>query len=145
MTMDNTEIINTYRAAKDKKAQLGILAELNTCSKTEIADILTAAGEKVDGRWYTPKVPRQKKPAAAPVQQKTPDAAPAQQDKPMPPAPTKDGKALILTRTELLALREYMDETLVGYIHSKTECANANLGKLNALTGVWLRLTGGKV
>lgn len=142
MTMDNAEIINTYRAAKDKKTQLGILAELNLCSKAEIADILTAAGEKVDGRWYTPKVPRQKRVAAAPAQQETPDAAPAQQDKSEPDRP--GGVVLALTKKEHSALKELLDEMLAGYIHDKTECANANLGKVHALTAVWMKVNGGK-
>lgn len=50
--MDKGEIVREYRAAKDRKAQLGILADLNECSKAEIAEILVEAGEKVDKRWY---------------------------------------------------------------------------------------------
>ena len=52
LQMDKGEIVREYRTASDKRAQLGILADLNACSKAEIAEILIAAGEKVDGRWY---------------------------------------------------------------------------------------------
>lgn len=45
MTMDKTEILIDYRAARNKKNQIGILAQLNQCSCTEIAKIVNAAGE----------------------------------------------------------------------------------------------------
>lgn len=40
MVMSNEEIKREYNEAKDKKKQIGILAELNCCSKEEIKDIL---------------------------------------------------------------------------------------------------------
>jgi len=50
--MDKGEIVREYRAAKDKKKELGVLADLNECSKAEIAEILVEGGEKVDKRWF---------------------------------------------------------------------------------------------
>ena len=66
LQMDELEIVNSYRTAKDQKKQLQVLAELNAVSIAFIADILTANGEKVDKRW----LPRAKKskPEDAPAQ-----------------------------------------------------------------------------
>lgn len=58
MTMTNFEIVQNYNQAKDPKAQVAILAELNACSVEEIVDILKAGG--VDGR----QLPRVKSPNA---------------------------------------------------------------------------------
>lgn len=55
MTMDNTEIVNSYRAAKDPKKQIITLSELNLCGIEKIVDILTEAGEKVVGQRMSPK------------------------------------------------------------------------------------------
>lgn len=40
MEMSNDEIIRNYRAAKNKKMQIGILADLNCCDKQTIKDII---------------------------------------------------------------------------------------------------------
>lgn len=40
MEMSNDEIIRNYRAAKNKKLQIGILADLNCCDKQTIKDII---------------------------------------------------------------------------------------------------------
>ena len=50
--MDKGEIVREYRLAADAKKELGVLADLNGCSKAEIAEILIGAGEAVDRRWY---------------------------------------------------------------------------------------------
>ncbi|MBR2132245.1 MAG: hypothetical protein IJ955_06870 [Oscillospiraceae bacterium] len=44
MQMTNEEIVRHYRQAKDKKADIGVLADLNMCSKDEIRAILQDAG-----------------------------------------------------------------------------------------------------
>ena len=64
--MDELEVVNSYRTAKDQKKQLQVLADLNAVSIAFIADILIANGEKVDKRW----LPRAKKskPEDAPAQ-----------------------------------------------------------------------------
>ena len=67
MIMDAGEIVREYRAAKTKQKQIGILAELNQCSKAKITEILRAAGEELPGNY-------QKK-AAKPAGQKPADAA----------------------------------------------------------------------
>lgn len=40
MVMSNEEIKKEYNQAKDKKKQIGILAELNLCSKEDIKNIV---------------------------------------------------------------------------------------------------------
>lgn len=42
--MNKTEIISEYRQAKNKRAQIGILAELNACPKECIETILVEGG-----------------------------------------------------------------------------------------------------
>lgn len=44
MQMTEQEIIASYKGAKDKSKQIGILAELNGCGWEEIADTLKAGG-----------------------------------------------------------------------------------------------------
>lgn len=49
--MGGNEILREYRTAANKKTQLRILAELNACTRAEIADFLITCGESVDKRW----------------------------------------------------------------------------------------------
>lgn len=62
MTMTPEEIAREYRTAGDKKKQIGILADLNCCTKREIAQILVEQGEEVDGRMLNKPQPKQQKP-----------------------------------------------------------------------------------
>lgn len=45
MTMTNAEIVADYRQAKNKRSQIGILADLNSTDAGTIKDILREAGE----------------------------------------------------------------------------------------------------
>lgn len=56
--MSDEEIIMRYREAKDKRAQVNILAELNACDPDEIVSILRMSG--MDHR-YLPRAPRKNK------------------------------------------------------------------------------------
>ena len=47
MTMTNEEIIRDYREAKAPMKQIGILADMNCCTRKEIVAILVDAGLKV--------------------------------------------------------------------------------------------------
>lgn len=49
MEMSEQEILSNYRQAKNKSAQIGILAELNICEKKMIIEILERHGIKVGG------------------------------------------------------------------------------------------------
>ena len=60
MTMTNEEIVRDYKAAKAPQKQIGILADLNACSKKEIVEILREAGCELPA-YYTKK-PKQEKP-----------------------------------------------------------------------------------
>ncbi len=42
--MTNAEILKSYNEAKNKTSQVGVLAELNCCSKKRIVDILVKEG-----------------------------------------------------------------------------------------------------
>lgn len=55
MQMSNTDIAKEYRTAKSPRAQIGVLAELNACSRQEIADILIAQGETVP-KYYQKQI-----------------------------------------------------------------------------------------
>ena len=44
MQMSDSEIVRSYREAKDKRSQVGVLAELNACSKDYIREILKRSG-----------------------------------------------------------------------------------------------------
>lgn len=71
MQMSNEEIVKSYREAKDKVKQLGILSELNACDEQKIKDILTEGG--IDHRSF-PRSKREKK-ATAPVADNKPAKA----------------------------------------------------------------------
>ncbi len=60
LVMTPGEILRDYNEAKDKRAQIQILAELNATSKEEIMAVLKAGG--IDGRTLPhPQVSRPKK------------------------------------------------------------------------------------
>lgn len=44
MQMSNAEIVSKYKRADDKKAQIGILADLNGCDKEKIKQVLLEGG-----------------------------------------------------------------------------------------------------
>ena len=44
MQMSDAEIVRSYREAKDKRSQVGVLAELNACNKDLIREILKHNG-----------------------------------------------------------------------------------------------------
>lgn len=52
LIMDEGEILREYRAAKKKTEQVRILAELNCCSKKDMATWLKEHGETVDKRYF---------------------------------------------------------------------------------------------
>lgn len=68
-TMTDGEVITSFRQAKNKRDQIGILSELNACSRSDILNILCAAGEDVSD--YISGMPKKK-----PAEKK--DGAPAE-------------------------------------------------------------------
>ena len=79
MTMTPAEIAKSYREAKDRRAQIGILADLNACKKPDILAALVEAGE------LTPE-------DAVKLQPKKPSRRPRQTPAPAPAAdPPREG------------------------------------------------------
>lgn len=82
MTIDEFEVVNSYRTAAHPGQQIKILAELNATSVDTIVGILESHGEKVDKRTLPkPRPPKKNTPApknvetlADAVQQKPTDA-----------------------------------------------------------------------
>ena len=67
MTMTPAEIAKSYREAKDRRVQIGILADLNACKHNEIVRVLLDAGELTETEYE--KLLRKKpgtKPKSAP-------------------------------------------------------------------------------
>lgn len=60
MEMSHGEIVLSYKRAQNRRMQVGILADLNQCSKKEIESILMAAGEEVP-KGRTKKAVKEKK------------------------------------------------------------------------------------
>ena len=68
MTMTPAEIAKSYREAKNRRAQIGVLADLNACKKADILAALVEAGEITpeDAVQLQPKKPgRPLRPAPA--------------------------------------------------------------------------------
>lgn len=80
MTMSNEEICRDYRTAKVPTRQIGILAELNQCSKDTIKKILVEGGCKLPGNMTVPGE-KKPKPEPKPVEEKpAPSPAPSKSD-----------------------------------------------------------------
>lgn len=60
MEMSHGEIVLSYKRAQSRSAQIGILADLNQCSKKEIENILLAAGQELPQRKARKTVEKQK-------------------------------------------------------------------------------------
>lgn len=54
--MDQSEIVRSYREAKNKEKQIQILADLNGSSPEQIRQILIAAGEPAEKKRPGPKL-----------------------------------------------------------------------------------------
>lgn len=59
MEMTNEEILRNYRQAKDRRMQIGILADLNQCGTVRIVEILTEGGVPAE---ELPKIKKHKAP-----------------------------------------------------------------------------------
>ena len=62
MEMKPSEILQSYENAQYKTKQIGILAELNACSKDEITEILKEMGAELPKRKYQKKEEPAKEP-----------------------------------------------------------------------------------
>ncbi len=76
MMMSTEEILYSYHNAACRTKQIGILADLNACSRDEITRILEENGEDIPKRKYTKrKKPVQQDEAVQQVEQKEEPAA----------------------------------------------------------------------
>lgn len=55
MQMTDSEIVRDYNSSRKKTLQIGILADLNLCSKKQIVDILSAAGAELPKKYQKNK------------------------------------------------------------------------------------------
>lgn len=55
LLMTPGEIVASYRQAANKNNQIGVLADLNVCSKAEIVDVLTEQGVEIKKRTGRPR------------------------------------------------------------------------------------------
>jgi hypothetical protein len=69
MEMTNEEILRNYRQAKDRRMQIGILADLNQCGTVRIVEILTEGGIPAEElpKIKKHKAPLQEEPKPRPV------------------------------------------------------------------------------
>lgn len=128
MQMSAEEICRDYRQAKDPKAQIRILADLNACSPAHIKKILQEGGEAVavPGRPAKAPVQRSIDKAAVEVRAKSMEApadpAPAPVEKPghdLPkPSPARDYVEKMVERRKALAAElSEIDRELYGLVH----------------------------
>ena len=75
MEMTNGEIVASYRQAKHKSQQIGILAELNAVSREAIEKILEESGDIPKKEHETKVIPRRGRKPKAPEQKKEMPAA----------------------------------------------------------------------
>lgn len=84
MQMSAAEIVREYRTAKDQRAQIKILAELNACSPDHIKKILQENGEPVPQRGRPAKAPAERTIDKAAVAERAQAIqAPPQEQKPV--------------------------------------------------------------
>lgn len=70
MEMNENEIVRSYRESKDKKQQIGILADMNCCEPEQIKEILKKNGVDLRGGNYRAKkeeTPKEDAKAAPPI------------------------------------------------------------------------------
>ena len=134
MHMDDSEILISYRNAKNQSEQITVLADLNACTRTEMAQWLTDHGEHVDGRAlrYSKKKAEDSEPEA--VEQETPavedwhpnmvtekfiDECEPEELK------AKEGElpnyVVILTEYEAVSLAEFVERNLLDVIRRDTD------------------------
>lgn len=96
MQMSDSEIVRSYKEAKDKRSQVGVLAELNACSKDYIREILQRNGINA------PKPGRKSTTEPEPIKAEEPKKAVKKE--PADPEIVKDEQTEDYTPDELLLL-----------------------------------------
>ena len=111
MQMSDSEIVRSYKEAKDKRSQVGVLAELNACSKDYIREILQRNGINA------PKPGRKSATEPEPVKAEEPKKAvltemakKAVKKEPADPEDDTPDELLLLATERLKNLRENREE-----------------------------------
>ena len=111
MQMSDSEIVRSYKEAKDKRSQVGVLAELNACSKDYIREILQRNGINA------PKPGRKSATEPEPVKAEEPKRAvltemakKAVKKEPADPEDDTPDELLLLATERLKNLRENREE-----------------------------------
>ncbi len=102
MQMTDSEIIKSYKEAKEKKKQIEILAQLNACPVTTIREILIANGVQFPGP--KPKKAKEEKTEVVAVISKDAPTLPA--EKALPEFVEKTVQEHIDSLREIIAVRE---------------------------------------
>lgn len=128
--MTNEEICRDYRLAKQKVKQIGILADLNECTKKQIVEILKAGGEELPYIYQPHTQPRKQ----------TTDAPPE-----APEAPEMDDNETVSVREVLpflvgqAALEAIVD--LIDYMESDyEEQRDRTVLRIEGIVNVWKRI-----
>lgn len=114
MQMSYGEIVRSYKEAKNPKAQIRVLAELNAVSKSEIAKILYEAGA-INKMTYGQYQRQSKKRDAAPADtEKVPTPAEMPNE-----APTVSATALTVPETVVEMVKGALSELKSAYGNAK--------------------------
>lgn len=127
MEMSVAEIVREYRTAKDQRAQIKILAELNACHPDYIKKILQENGEHVASRGRPAKAPTERTIDKAAVAERA-IQAPAQEQEPVlaekpghelpKQSPAREYVEKLVQRRKMIAAEmEEIDRELYGLVH----------------------------
>lgn len=124
--MTREEIIRDYRQAANKQYQIGVLADLNLCTKAEIVALLRDAGERVSGNYKDVPAPRTA-PAAVPEQQTAePEAIAAPVEAPAPEEAAAEDEETVTLREALSAVVRIASVSAIARLLHKADRDAAN-------------------
>lgn len=96
LLLEPGHIARQYREAKNKKKQLQILAELNLCTKEEIAEIVRGYGLEVPEEYLKPP--------------------PKKETQGVKKTTSGKGKTVLLTENEAKSLVDFIESNLIRFI-----------------------------
>ena len=134
MQMDTGEIIRDYENAKNKFAQVKVLAELNCVNNLAMANFLKDHGCKVDGRYFPDRF---KKKDAEPATEE-PEAIPVPEE-PEPEWLEPAGIVIDFTPDEAKTTAQ----VIRGYFSCKPAKESDDFDTIMKISRIYLALTGG--
>lgn len=116
MEMTNGEIVTSYKQAKHKAAQIGILAELNRCSNKKIVEILVDGGIKPSGlnRVKGELKKTESIPVSEPEQEPAPEPKQEPVKEPEEPTPVKALATLYREAQRLMKQKQDIEDELAA-------------------------------